>query len=383
MLRFTSLVLSITFLLSAESHAAPEKNAVKSAVDQSIQPLVEKYGIPGMAVGIVLNGETYIFDYGVASKKTGGPVTDQTLFELGSVSKTFTATLAEYAQENGRLSLVEPVSKYLPSLSGSHCGEVSLQNLGTHTGGLPARAPDNVTNNDQLTQYCRRWKPTDAPGTRRYSNLSIGILGVIAANSMKENFETLMSKSLLAGLHMKNTFLTVPKSQMGNYAQGYTQNDKPVRVTPGFLALEAYGIKATASDMVLFLKANMHLLEIDEKLQNALTKTHTGYYKVGAMTQDLIWEQYPYPGSLQDLMSGNSDMMSSHAYPATKLDPPLDPQENVLINKTGSTAGFATYTAFIPKKKIGIILLANKNYPKTARVAAAYEILERLTPLSY
>jgi beta-lactamase class C len=177
---------------------------------------------------------------------------------------------------------------------------------------------------------------------------------------------------------MQNTYLEVPKSQMKNYAQGYTDQGKPVRMTPGVLATEAYGIRTTASDMVLFLSANMRLLKTDEKLQRAIIKTQTGYYKVGTMTQDLIWEQYPYPVSLQDLLDGNSNQMSAHSNPVTRLDPPVDPQENVLIDKTGSTAGFATYIALIPKKKIGVILLANKNYPRSARVKAAYEILERL-----
>ena len=64
--------------------------------------------------------------------------------------------------------------------------------------------------------------------------------------------------------------------------------------------------------------------------------------------------------------------------PATELHPPLSPREASLLNKTGSTNGFATYVAFIPKGGLGIVLLANKNYPIDARVTAAYDIVTRL-----
>jgi len=78
------------------------------------------------------------------------------------------------------------------------------------------------------------------------------------------------------------------------------------------------------------------------------------------------------------LLSGNSAKMIFEANPATKLDPPIKPSEGVLINKTGSTNGFAAYVAFVPEKRVGIVLLANKSYPIDARVAAAFAILARL-----
>ena len=120
------------------------------------------------------------------------------------------------------------------------------------------------------------------------------------------------------------------------------------------------------------------MLPLDAPWQQALTGTHTGYYRVGGITQDLIWEQYAYPVELQTLLAGNSDEVSFKANPAVKLDPPLPPQDGVLINKTGSTNGFSTYVAFVPARKLGVVLLANKRCPIDARVKAADEILTRL-----
>jgi beta-lactamase class C len=333
-----------------------------------------------MAVGIAAKGQSYVYDYGVASKATGKPVTSNTLFEIGSVSKTFTATLASYAQVSGRLSLSDSASTYLPSLRGSNFDKVSLLNLGTHTsGGLPLQLPGGITSNDQLMAYFWSWKPTYAPGTyRTYANPSIGMLGMIAARSMNEGFVALMEGKLFPGLGLKNTYLDVPEARARDYAQGYTTTDKPARMAPGILASEAYGIRTTAGDMLRFVEANMRMLDLDEKLRRAITGTHTGYYRIGAMTQDLIWEQYHYPVQLKDLLAGNSAKVSLEANPATELDPPLPPRDDVLINKTGSTSGFATYVAFVPERKIAVVLLANKSYPTDARVTAAYEILTRL-----
>ena len=380
-LNITIAALYAGVLPPTHSHAADnEKAGLEAIVTPAIRLLMEHEGIPGMAVGIVSNGQSYVFNYGLASRTTGKPVNDDTLFEIGSVSKTFTATLASYAQAGDQLSLADPVSKHLPALRGSRCDEVSLLNLGTHTsGGLPLQVPDEVTNDDQLLRYFRNWKPAYAPGTyRTYSNLGIGLLGRVAAKSLNEEFGALMEGKLYPALGLKNTYLDVPTSRLDDYAQGYTTKDAPVRMAPGVLAAETYGVRTTAGDLLRFAEANMGTLALDERWQRAIAHTHTGYYQIGGMTQDLVWEQYPYPVKLEILLAGNSDDIILEPNPTVKLDPPAQPQEAVLINKTGSTNGFSTYVAFVPIRKCGVVLLANKRFPIDARVTTANEILTRL-----
>ena len=352
--------------------------SISHAVDATIVPLMTKDGIPGMAVGVVAGRRSYFFYYGVASKQTGQPVSANTLFEVGSISKTFTATLTSYAQLHGSISLSDRVDRYLPALCDSPFGDVTLLNLGTHTAGLlPLQVPDGVDTDERLVAYLKSFQSAKAPGTVRvYNNLGIGTLGLIVAKTMHADFAALMDERLLPELGLANTYIRVPPARMAEYAEGYRKNGDPVRMTPGELWAETYGVRTTAPDLVRFVQANMGEVSLDEALQRAIAATHTGYFQAGVMTQDLIWEQYAYPVALQTLLDG-TDMVEG-ATPARRIDPPLQPQSNVWIDKTGSTAGFGAYVAFVPSKRMGIVLLANKSYPLEERVTAAFDILSRL-----
>lgn len=378
--RVAAALLALCASAAIGDAAADAQERVKSAVDAALRPVIAKYRIPGMAIAITIAGRPYIFNYGVTSIETRQPVGPSTLFELGSVSKTFTATLAAYAQAEGYLSLADKAGKYLPSQRNSKFGEVSLLNLATHTpGGLPLQVPDSIRDNDQLMQYFSEWRPAHAPGTyRTYANPGIGVLGMIAARSMGQDFAALIDERLLPALGMHSSYIRVPATRMADYAQGYTKDDIPVRMAPGVLSSEAYGIKSTAADMIRFVEANMNLIPLDRQVEKAITDTHAGYFQAGLMTQDLIWEQYPYPVELEKLLEGNSPDMIFRATPVTEIRPPLAAREDVWVNKTGSTNGFAAYVAFVPVQRLGIVILANRNFPIDERVTAAYKILTSL-----
>ncbi|VXB04276.1 Beta-lactamase [Burkholderia sp. 8Y] len=375
-------ILSTCSIAAFSQPASLTRDQIKHIVDETIAPLMARDGIAGMAVGVVVEGKPYVFDYGVASKESGAPVTRTTLFELGSVSKTFTATLATYAQETGHLSLSDPVGKYVPELRGSAFGdEVTLLTLGTHTpGGLPLQVPDEVHDNAELIQYFKAWRPRYAPGTyRTYANPGIGTLGLITAKSMGGDFDALMQQHVFAALGMSNSYIQVPAARMRDYAEGYAKDGTPIRMRPGVLSSEAYGVRSTAEDMTRFLQANMNdAAPVDATLQRAITATHTGYFQAGPMTQDLIWEQYPYPAPLSALLDGNGPSMIVDGHAVTRIDPPQAPRDDAWLNKTGSTNGFGSYIAFVPSKHVGIVMLGNKNIPNADRVRAAYAIVTSL-----
>ncbi|MDF2642473.1 MAG: beta-lactamase [Pseudomonas sp.] len=365
------------FVSGALADETPPDARLQAFVQDAAHAVMQRNDIPGLSIAITANGQQHYFDFGVASRQTGQAVIRDTLFELGSISKTFTATLATWAQANGQLSLDERIDTYLPQLHGTRLGKVPVYHLATHTaGGFPLQVPDKIQNTDQLMDYFKAWQPQHLAGTHRsYANPSIGLLGVTAARSMNMPFEQAMEQRLFPALGLNDTFLTVPADKLPVYAQGYDKRDSPVRLNPGVLATEAYGVKSTSRDVLRFVEANLDAKTPDTPLKRALLDTRRGYFQVGAMTQDLIWEQYPRSAQLQELLAGNSSKMALETQPVRELNPPSAPQQDVWINKTGSTNGFGGYVAFVPEKRLGIVILANRNYPNAERVELAYRIV--------
>lgn len=356
------------------------QDPIESAVNAAVKPVLQEEGIAGMAVAVTVNGKQHFFNYGVASKETARPVSENTLFEIGSVSKTYTATLAGYAIASGKLSLNEQTSQILPALHASAFDNISVLQLGTYSaGGLPLQFPAEFDSPDKMFDYYKQWKPAYAPGSQRlYSNPSIGLFGYLAAHSMGQPFDDLMTNTLLPKLGLNHTYLKVPQDQLGLYAQGYNKEGKPVRVGPGALDSEAYGMKTSAADLLAYVEAHMKPSRLEKPLQQAIALTHTGYYTVDHMTQGLGWELYRYPITLDRLLEGNSTPMAMQPHKVQWLNPPQPEPKNLLINKTGSTGGFGAYVAFVPSKDIGIVILANKNYPNAQRVRIAHQVLSAL-----
>lgn len=370
------LILSL-LLVSGPCMAVAD---LRNVVDSNVKPLMQQQHITGLSVAVVRNGQAQYFNYGVASKESKQPVTQDTLFEVGSVTKTFTATLGGYALASGKLKLSDSASQHWAELAGSAFDRISLLQLATYTaGGLPLQFPPAADSAATMLGYYTHWQPGYSPGTQRlYSNPSIGLFGYLAAKSLGQPFNVAMEQTLLPALGLKNTHINVPADQLGRYAQGYDKQEKPVRVGAGALDSEAYGIKTSAQDLAGYVMLNMHPETLSKALQQAIATTHTGYYTVGDMTQGLGWERYPYPITVQTLIDGNSTPMAMEPHRVNWLKLAQAQPGNVLYNKTGSTSGFGAYVAYVPSRDIGVVILANRNYPNAERVKVAHAILSAI-----
>jgi beta-lactamase class C len=375
-----ALAFLFALLAPHASSAGDEAEKLRSIVDETIRPLMPQYDIPGMAVALTVDGRSYVFNYGVSSRQSQAPVTESTIFEIGSISKMFTTTLAAYAQETGKLSLSEHPSRYIPRLKGRPIDRATLLQLGTYTaGGLPLQFPDDIKDDEAAIAYLRAWKADAPPGTvRQYSNPSLGLLGAVTAIALKDRFATLVETQLLPKFGMRHTYIHVPPHAMADYAWG-DREGKPVRVNPGPLDDETYGIKSTAADMIRFVQANIDPSGLEVALRRAVAATHVGYFRVNGMVQGLGWEQFPYPLSRELLLGGNA---AGIIFDPNPVQPVVARQVAAprLFDKTGSTGGFGAYVAFVPARRIGLVMLANKSIPIPARVEAAYAIMDRLAP---
>lgn len=375
-----SLSYLVLWSLSASCVAADlTSQQVTSLVKAAIEPLMEQQEIPGMSVAILYKGRTQFINAGVADRESGRRVTENTLFELGSVSKTFTGVLAGVMIRNGDIALNDPVQKYWPQLTGTQWRHIRMLHLATYTaGGLPLQLPDAVTDQASLLNYYQQWQPQAAPGTlRQYSNASIGLFGALM---VKGDYEQAMEKNVFQPLRLTRTYITVPPSMMLNYAWG-DKNGQPVRVSPGMLDAEAYGIKSTARDMLTFMQANAdpnRLSSGNTVLRNAIRTSQSRYFSVRSFYQGLGWEIYDWPVSAATVIADSENGVALKPQPATPLNPVVPSQSASWVHKTGATNGFGAYIAFIPGRNTGIVMLANKNYPNPLRIKTAWQILEAL-----
>ncbi|WP_139846294.1 ADC family extended-spectrum class C beta-lactamase [Acinetobacter baumannii] len=377
--KISCLLLSPLFIFSTSIYAGntPKDQEIKKLVDQNFKPLLEKYDVPGMAVGVIQNNKKYEMYYGLQSVQDKKAVNSSTIFELGSVSKLFTATAGGYAKNKGKISFDDTPGKYWKELKNTPIDQVNLLQLATYTSGnLALQFPDEVKTDQQVLTFFNHWKPKNSIGEyRQYSNPSIGLFGKVVALSMNKPFDQVLEKTIFPALGLKHSYVNVPKTQMQNYAFGYNQENQPIRVNPGPLDAPAYSVKSTLPDMLSFIHANLNPQKYPADIQRAINETHQGRYQVNTMYQALGWEEFSYPATLQTLLDSNSEqiVMKPNKVTAISKEPSVK-----MYHKTGSTTGFGTYVVFIPKENIGLVMLTNKRIPNEERIKAAYAVLNAI-----
>ncbi len=377
-------VLALAALsLSTAGIAAPKTltaEQIAQAVNRTIVPLLKEQAIPGMAVAVIYQGQPYYFTWGKADVQNNRPVTTQTLFELGSVSKTFTGVLGGDAVARGEIKLSDKANQYWPELNARQWQGITMLDLATYTaGGLPLQVPDNVTDNASLLEFYQQWQPKWAPGTTRlYANSSIGLFGALAVKPSGLGFEEAMNQRVLQPLNLKHTWITVPASEEKNYAWGY-RDGQPVHVSPGMLDAESYGVKSSITDMAAWLQANMAPQHASSPtLKKGLEMAQARYWRIGSMYQGLGWEMLNWPVHGAAMAKDGDGAVALAPHPAAAVEPPVPAVAASWVHKTGSTGGFGAYVAFIPEQQLGIVMLANKSYPNPARIQAGYTILKAL-----
>lgn len=380
----------------ALAHGSTPAAEVEALLRAIYEPLAQAHDIPGLVVGLVRAGRPHFLEAGTTARQGGSAVTRDTVFELGSISKCFTSALAALAHVQGRLDLEQPVGDAVPLLKGAPIGKATPLHLATYTaGGLPLQFPEGVASIEQAFAYLAAFTPSAAPGlVRRYSNPSMGLLGHATAEAMGGDFVELGQRALLAPLGLTSTHIRVPDAQMHRYAWGHDKFQRPIRVNPGVFDAQAYGLKSTASDMLRFLQSLLDPERMPPALRLAMAHTLVPRYRVGPIQQGMGWEMYPSPGSLHALQEGNGprtvlDLLPVQAIASRAVEPPdrggssdgPPTTRPLLLNKTGSTSGFAAYVAMVPRRQIGLVMLANRNFPTTDRVAAAHRVLTSLGAL--
>ncbi len=340
--RFIVPVL-LSFYFTGSHAVAGEKPSLQELAAEAnllASPLVESESTVGLVVGLLVDGETAVQGFGRTSLEVETAPDGKTLFEIGSITKTFTAILLADAVQRGELELDDPLEDFLPTSVDplQHDDRsITLFDLVTHTSGLP-RMPNNFSPADAknpyadytweaLLEFLSNYKLRKTPGSRyAYSNLGMGLLGQILAQHAESDYATLVEERITEPLALHDTAIVLNEDQLGRLATGH--NADFVAVPNWDLgALEGAGaIRSTAEDMLQYLQAN--LSEFEHSLQDAMQMTHSERREIAS--------------------SGGEIAMAWHIQPGTGF-----------LWHNGGTGGYRAFAAFHPEKHVGVVVLMN------------------------
>lgn len=345
---FSPALLAIaagTAPLGAQPRTFPADSVIRAVLQARVTAGVS----PAYAVGVVdSTGATRIITVGAGAK--GAPVDAHSLFEIGSITKTFTGTVLASMVADGTVTLEQPVAALLPAgtVIPSRNGRViTLRDLATQSSGLPRMpgnfAPKNPDNpyadydGARLLSFLASYPLPRDPGAQyEYSNLGMGLLGYALAVRANTSYEPLVTTRVLAPLGMKETAITLTPALSARLAPGHDVAGQAVANWDLDALAGAGAIRSSISDMLRYLVAN---LAADTDARDRRTG---GIGAVLADAHRLRYEKGP---------SGMSLGLAWHRLPATGGD--------TIVWHNGGTAGYTSFLGYSAKRKIGIVILTN------------------------
>jgi D-alanyl-D-alanine carboxypeptidase len=228
-LAFPVILMAASLASNAQPIQTPSPLSTK--LDRDVNGAMRHYRVPGAAVMVIRDGHiSYTRAFGLRNLRHRVPVRTDTFFEIGSITKQFTAACILQLQEKGKLKIDRPLSDYLPDAP--HAREVTLRQLLTHTGGLRdyldgpptevARlAARPVAYRDLIARVAKL--PLDfPPGSKwSYSNTGYLLLGKVIEKVSGESYEDYLLSHILRPLRMRDTYTTADEGRLPRMATGY------------------------------------------------------------------------------------------------------------------------------------------------------------------
>ena len=261
--------------------AAQMQSVLSRDLEQALQSGAIAPGTStGLTIGVLRNGVRRVFAFGTAKPDS--------IYEIGSVSKTFTGLILAQLVEQGSVKLDEPVRQLLPdgTVAKPAGAEISLLDLVTQHSGLP-RLPDNLKPSDPLNPYAdyhaaNLYAFLSAHGLDKagnppflYSNLGVGLLGQALANRAAVAYPTLLLNQVTGPLGMKDTVITLSTEQRQRFIDGHTADHRLAHAWDLDALAGAGAIRSTADDLLTYLEAQLHPDAIAAKVSHQSNQTRT------------------------------------------------------------------------------------------------------------
>jgi CubicO group peptidase (beta-lactamase class C family) len=323
-------------MTAADGLGASIASRMEDILDRRASPLV------GVAVGVCRGDRIATIARGRLGPRREAP-DERSIFEIGSITKVFTATVLACMAETGEVALDDPVNRHLPEHARLPVRgrPITLADLATHTSGLPRLprglvrlsfprhranpyAPFTVAHLEHATATTRLRR---APGGRpRYSNFGAGLLGHVLALRAGCDYETLVRARVCEPLGLADTRVHVPDADRARFADGHNRRGRPAAHWDAPALAGAGALRSTVADLLRFLQAQW--AGGDNALARAIRATHVPRARQLAVEQCLGWMAVERRG-----VRG--------------------------LWHSGGTGGFRTFAGFTPATRCGAVVLAN------------------------
>ena len=329
------------------THQLPEAGdqfALSDSVKKTIRENVDNGKHQALFVGIVDEGNVDYYYYG-STAKDERPIDENTIFEIGSVTKVFTTLLLADMVENGQIDLSDPIDKFLPDdvvIPSKNGKKITILDLATHTSGLP-RFPDDfpVLDSNTMHEYDREKMydflssveiSREIGSQYEYSNIGVSLLGHIISLQAGQEYEKLVKERILDNFGMESTCIKQCSGLRDQFAKPHSFGNQVGELNLSKDMVGAGEIRSSGKDMLVFLSHAMGLKE--SSLKNSFELAQTANHKIDdTLSVGLAWH-----------ITQNED-------------------KRKIIWHNGATNGFASIIGFDPESNQGVIVLTNSMIP--------------------
>lgn len=354
-----NLFIIICFSIISLNQATAQKE-LRKAVNEFTRREVDFNQTAGVVVGTVNGDSTSILGFGTTQKAVKNQPDGNTVFEIGSCTKLFTASIIAILKKEGKLNYEDDVSKFLDRLYFEK-KDITILDLLTHHSGFP-RYPTNfeTDQSEKLTRYENYTYPQLATFLKEneavqrdernyiYSHINYVILTLIIEKITEQRYEMVVQEMLLTPLGMNDTYINVVSNSENRIAQGYNLLDEPVELLKTEVFKGAVGYKSTANDLVRFLEAQ--LVSSDEILIETLQSLH----------------DYSEASRIKKIRIG---LAWHHVQPRKRYFS--------YLAHSGATEGHQVYIAFMKETKTAVVVLSNSKHNLEGLGSYILEIMNR------
>lgn len=359
---FTILISIVLFPLSGNAlgNDPKEINLLLDAdtirIENYIKEQMDNGSVPGLSIAIVQKDETiYQKGFGYSNIESKKPVTSESLFEIGSNSKAFTALGILKLQSEGLINLEDEVTKYIPWLIVKRQGKevpIKLEELLHHTSGLPFRTIDKLPISDKDNALEETVKTLinieldSIPGEwYQYATINYDVLGLVIEKVTGSTYEEYIEENIIKPMGLNNTYLFHNENIDKNLAQGYKLGFLKPRLydAPVYRGNKPAGyILSSAEDMAKWLKIQM------------------GNDETSKLSKELVTESHKPNMKIEPRPNGSSYAAGWFILPA---------EEGGEIFHGGNNPNYSSFIVFRPESQIGIAVLSNINSDSASVIA--------------